>query len=646
MKFIPKGRRLSVTAFYPIVAFLACVVLCLRMFEPQATAQQDLMTAADLVPEAEGGGYIISDENGQRVCREAESSKLMHPDPGRLQSELRVIYGGSARSRLQADAQQSGLRITLRATSQLDSFPEAKAAFIRAAQNWESQIATPISIIIDVDYGTTFFGENYSNTNVIGQTSSQSLGSSNGYNTFRAALIARASSANESALYNRLPGGQLPTDQGDLTAVFGASPLLRALGLLGPNADPDAEQQFGGPPRIGFNSAVPFDFDPNDGVSSNRIDFDGTATHEIGHALGFSSAVGDKELNPSAMLRASPLDFFRFRPGVNLDAFPSAQRILASGGAQIFFGGGPELGLSTGRPDGTGGDGNQASHWKADEQTGVYLGVMDPTASRGQREPITQNDLAAFDTLGYRLSSGGSALAAVSAASFRGAELTSESIASAFGQNLATGTASASTATLPTTLAGATVNVRDSAGAERLAPLFFASPDQINFLLPAGTAPGLATITAGRSGAMVAGVINIVSVAPGLFSANSDGQGVASAVVLRVRAGGAQSFESITTFDPSSGRMVAAPIDLGPAGDQVFLILFGTGLRQRSSLAAVTARIGDAPAAVSFAGAQSSLFGLDQVNMLIPRSLAGRGAVNIVLTVDGKNANAVSVSIR
>jgi uncharacterized protein (TIGR03437 family) len=532
-------------------------------------------------------------------------------------------------------SQQAGLRITLRATGQLEGNPQAKAAFIRAAQNWESQILSPITIIIDVDFGTTFFGEAYDSANVIGQASSQVLGSRTGYPNFRAALINSASSAAESALYNNLPDGQLPTDQGDLTSVFGSSTVLRALGFISANADPDAEQQqFGAPPRIGFNSATPFDFDPNDGVASNRIDFDGTATHEIGHVLGFSSLVGDKELNPSAAARVSLLDFFRFRPGVTLGDVSTAPRVLASGGSQVFFGGGPELGLSTGRPDGTGGDGNQASHWKADELTGVYVGVMDPTAGRGQREPITQNDLAAFDTIGYRLVGGGGSLAAVSAASFRGAELAADSIASVFGQNLATGTASAASASLPTTLAGASVRVRDSAGAERLAPLFFASPGQINLLFPTGTALGVAEISAG---ATAVGAVNTVSVSPGLFSANGNGQGVAAAVALRVRADGSRSFESV----------VAAPIDLGPPGDQVFLIMFGTGIRGRSSLGAVSARVGGVVSSVSFAGPQGDLFGLDQVNVLLPRSLQGRGgAVSVALTVDGKIANPVDINIR
>jgi hypothetical protein len=85
--------------------------------------------------------------------------------------------------------------------------------------------------------------------------------------------------------------------------------------------------------------------------------------------------------------------------------------------------------------------------------------------------------------------------ASVSAASYQRMALAPDSIASAFGVNLAVTTQSATALPLPTALGGTTVRVRDSLGDERLAPLFFVSPQQINYLLPAGTAPGAVTIT-------------------------------------------------------------------------------------------------------------------------------------------------------
>jgi uncharacterized protein (TIGR03437 family) len=239
------------------------------------------------------------------------------------------------------------------------------------------------------------------------------------------------------------------------------------------------------------------------------------------------------------------------------------------------------------------------------------------------------------------------AVASVSAASFSGTTLASESIVAAFGAGLAINTQAAATLPLPSSLAGTTINVRDSAGAERQSPLFFVSPAQANYQMPPGTVPGAATVTiTNRYGEVSAGTVQIAAVAPGLFAANANGQGVAAAAALRVKADGSQQFEPVSRFDPAQNRFVPTPIDLGPATDQVFLILFGTGTRFRSSLSSVSARIGGVDAPVLFAGAQGDFVGLDQINLQLPRSLIGRGEVEIRLTADGQPANAVTVNIK
>ena len=138
----------------------------------------------------------------------------------------------------------------------------------------------------------------------------------------------------------------------------------------------------------------------------------------------------------------------------------------------------------------------------------------------------------------------------------------------------------------------------------------------------------------------------IKPVAPSLFAANGDGQGVAAALALRVRADSSQSYEEVVQFDASRNKSVARPLDLGPESDQVYLVLFGTGIRSRSSLSAVIASIGGAYAAVSFAGVQPDFAGLDQVNVLVPRSLTGRGEVDLLLTVETKMANPVRIHIK
>ncbi|HMV49143.1 MAG TPA: hypothetical protein PKD31_15405, partial [Blastocatellia bacterium] len=214
------------------------------------------------------------------------------------------------------------------------------------------------------------------------------------------------------------------------------------------------------------------------------------------------------------------------------------------------------------------------------------------------------------------------------------------------GSGLATQTVSANARPLPTTLGGSRVDVTDAAGQTRPAPLFFVAPQQINYLLPAGTATGVATVKVTSSdGTTTQGAVQVAAVAPGIFAANANGQGVAAAVVLRVR-GNVQTFEPVAQFDSATNRFVSTPINLGPETDQVILLLFGTGVRNRSANGALTALIGGTSAEVLGAAAQAEFDGLDQINVRLPRSLIGRGEVDVALTVDGAAANVVRIRVQ
>jgi uncharacterized protein (TIGR03437 family) len=239
------------------------------------------------------------------------------------------------------------------------------------------------------------------------------------------------------------------------------------------------------------------------------------------------------------------------------------------------------------------------------------------------------------------------ALASVSAASYAANALAPDSIVAGFGTGLATATQTATTIPLPTTLAGTSIKVRDALGVERAAPLFFVSPNQVNYLMPVNTAAGAATVTLTSGDNILSlGVVNLAASAPGLFTANASGQGVPSALALRVKANGVLSYESLMQFDAGRNQFVPAPIDLGPESDQVFLLLFGTGFRGRSALSAVTARLANINSEVLFAGPQGDLVGLDQINVRIPRSLIGRGEVAVELVADNREVNAVRVAIK
>ena len=221
-----------------------------------------------------------------------------------------------------------------------------------------------------------------------------------------------------------------------------------------------------------------------------------------------------------------------------------------------------------------------------------------------------------------------------------------EMILSLYGSNFASSTVAADRTPLPTTLAGTSVKVTDALRVERFASLFFVSPGQINLTVPAGTAPGAATLTVTRAdGASGSTPVQIDPVAPGLFTANSDGRGAPAALATRFAASGAQTQIPVFQCGAQPGSCAPVPMSPGAESDQLILLLFGTGIRGRSDPGAVRATIGGAEANVLFAGPQGTFVGLDQVNVRIPRSLLGRGEVDLVLTVDGRAANTIRVNI-
>lgn len=234
----------------------------------------------------------------------------------------------------------------------------------------------------------------------------------------------------------------------------------------------------------------------------------------------------------------------------------------------------------------------------------------------------------------------------VSAATYRPG-IAAESLAAAFGTGLAPKTVAAVSAPLPTILDGTSVRIIDSAGASRLAPLLLVSQTQVNYLIPAGTAIGSAWVVIENwNGSLSASPEQIIATAPGVFTADASGKGWAAASVLRIRADGTQTYEPVTRYDSGLGRIVPIPIDPGGESEQVFLILYGTGIRHRSALSGVSVKIGGIDCQVFYAGAQGSFAGLDQVNVRLPRSLAGRGEVDVALSADLQPANITRVSIR
>lgn len=346
-------------------------------------------------------GNVVEMSDGRRSCRTAtydETMAMKFRQPG----EPLAIINAESVSKVRRGG-TGGFNLVLRGTTQLDGFPSAKAAFIRAAETWMALIRTPATVYIDVDFGPTRFGSPYPG-GVLGSTDSNFPDFGTNWSSMRSRLISRANSQAETDLLNTAPSTSgIPTTEGNCTIVYLSEIPNRALGVQNSTAPaPTDDPGDGSVPSIGFNSAFLYDFDPSNGVDSNKQDFNATALHEIGHALGFVSHTGLKELVPSNPVIVTTWDLYRFRTGISTATFPTAQRVTSSGGEQVQFTGGGTTRLSTGRPDGSGGDNNQASHWKDNVQnSGTYIGIMDPTGADGDLDELTQVDLDTLDFIGY-----------------------------------------------------------------------------------------------------------------------------------------------------------------------------------------------------------------------------------------------------
>jgi hypothetical protein len=216
------------------------------------------------------------------------------------------------------------------------------------------------------------------------------------------------SSANAKAL-GLLNGGTAPqstniaTIQGGIPTPQMNTDMTTQLNTSPSNTTPGADA------TIAFSTGFAFDFTPNDGIDDDKIDFIGVATHEIGHALGFTSGVDILDIN-SPPIRG-PFDANQFTFVNSLDLFRYSAASTTAGAIDwtadarakylSFDRGATSIGaLATGVNFG---DGQQASHWKDSPnfRTVTELGIMNPTFSFGQLGVITENDLRAFDVIGW-----------------------------------------------------------------------------------------------------------------------------------------------------------------------------------------------------------------------------------------------------
>ncbi len=243
-----------------------------------------------------------------------------------------------------------------------DTLSDVQAqAFAAAAAAWSAVLTDPVAVSIGI--GFRDLGTGAGGGAVLGATR-PGFGTVS-YAGFAGALAADARSSTDQAAAHLPATG--PSPRITLTTAE-----ARALGFAAPVAT-DGSIEFSS------NSQVTFATTRMD-LQAGRYDLIGTATHEIGHLLGFDSALDTGSATRTA------LDAFRYA-GLGAPGFAAGQAAYFS-----VDGGATSLASFS-----VGGSGQyQASHWL--QGTG---GLMDPAVLDGVEKDITPLDVVALDTVGW-----------------------------------------------------------------------------------------------------------------------------------------------------------------------------------------------------------------------------------------------------
>ena len=222
---------------------------------------------------------------------------------------------------------------------------------------------------------------------------------------------------------------------------------------------------------------------------------------------------------------------------------------------------------------------------------------------------------------------------AVTSASSYSPLVTPGSIAVCFGQFVTSGNKlyTASSLQLPLTLGGVSVFVDNQP-----AGLFFAGPTQINFAVPAGVGEGMKRLeVTDNDGKRSEIEVPVARVAPGLFSALSNGQGTAAALT---------TFDGVTYQNASNFDGSARELQPGTPQLTNVLVLYGTGWRN-APRSDIRVKINNIPSKVVYAGEAPGYIGLDQANVHIPWQLSGCGSAEVLVTGGGQTSNILTIKI-
>ena len=168
--------------------------------------------------------------------------------------------------------------------------------------------------------------------------------------------------------------------------------------------------------------------------------------------------------------------------------------------------------------------------------------------------------------------------------------------------------------TFPTTVGGTTVTVNGQP-----AQIFFVSPTEVHFHVPAATLLGTAEVVVTNSdGFQSRGNVTTLRAAPGVFTRTGDGLG--EGMILN-----ADTLQP-GPFDPSNGNLR--------------LLIFSTGVRNGTTVS-VTA--GGRALTLESIVQTPNMPGMDEIHVLVPADLRGAGIVDLVVRADGRDSNPVAV---
>ena len=274
--------------------------------------------------------------------------------------------------------------------------PERKA-FDAGLAFWASKMSDNVTVPFTANFGTT------TDTSLLGGTSATYYSGSGlptlTYASLRTYMTIDAADESDDAITASLPStfaamvntGRTLSTRVDLTRTN-----ARALGII-------ANGNTGSDGDILFYNKGYYDFDNSNGVTAGKLDFYSTVVHELGHLMGFVSAVDDSydDAYGNAIVYANPLDLYRFSGN---SGGPTTAALFGSTARDLRYGVASHFDDTVSKFAMDNAISQQASHWLEAEDNGpAYVGVMDPVQSAGVVDAVTYADYRAFDLIGWDL---------------------------------------------------------------------------------------------------------------------------------------------------------------------------------------------------------------------------------------------------